>query len=258
MPRSPVVLIVRLVILAGVTMYVVGGLTGWFTGSDGFSELRISPHELVGGQWIWLVLLPLLLATVAPFRVRWLAFLWLAPVPALLLVLGAMIFHSGITLPFPYSGWQIEGPHWGLLLSYLGAAFATLALLGALLLVALRLEPASSLGLFRRLAQVNRRVLAGVSLLVVLAVATIILISRDPETGRVEGRLAREVKELALRCRQPYPVNKPVPVPQVRVHCDRIKPRLWQCAFDYDYSNGKDGGSASFTTDGTAFGELGC
>lgn len=241
--------IFRLVVLAGVVAYVVGGLAGWFSGSDGFNDALIHPHELAGGEWVWLLLMPLLLAAIAPFKVRWLSFLWLAPIPALLFAGGSMVYRDDIMPPFPYFFLKIEEQHWGLVLSLVGAALATLALAAALFVVIVDREKATALQLRKRLACMDppRRRLTYIGALIAIGalVGLGITLAYDPKAERIEDRLTKLVREFPLKEEQVGSLTDL----DVRTHCERSDSRRWWCA--YEIASDTTSSSSRFTTDGS-------
>lgn len=232
-------------------MYVIGGLVGWFSGNDGFNNVEIHPHELVGGEWVWLIVLPLLLAAMAPFTVRWLSFLWLTPVPALVFTVGSMVYKKDIILPLPYRFLQIEETHWGLVVSLVGAALAALALACALMVVIMDRKKASALGLRQRLSRMKRsqrRLTLALTLIVVGGLGGLVItIAYDPEARRIEKRLG----ELVRRSESTYQADRLLTRVNVRrTHCERIDSGQWWCTYSVEYDNDSTVG-ASLTTDGS-------
>lgn len=228
-------------------MYVAGSVVGWFSGSDGFRDVLIDPDELVGGDWIWLLLLPPVVAALAPFSRRWLSFLWLAPLPALLFVIGVIVYQDDISAPFPYYFQEIEGRHWGVTLSLVGAALATLALVLALVVVVLDRDQASMLRLrerVSRLAPARQRVAVGIvgAAGVGLAVALVY----DPQAERLEDR----VTELVRRGQQADSREDPRGDGDIRTHCSQEDAGQWRCVYEIEYATGS-AESSSFTTDGS-------
>jgi hypothetical protein len=248
----------RIAVLVGGALYVTGGLAGWYVDTKvdpgSSDDVPIRLHYFFGiGNWVWLIIAPTLLAAIAPFSRRWLTFLWLGP--GLLLGLAVILDIEGknASLAFPHQLLLPESRHWGLTLSLIGSSLATASLVGALILVLVKPDQASALGLYRRIRQANRRLVAAVLLIVACGIAIAVVVSRDPATNRVEHRLASRINESLVRCHRPYPANKPIPTPHVRTHCDRVGTDRWHCVYDYEYPNGR-GGGADFTTDGSGMG----
>jgi hypothetical protein len=255
--RLPVTLLMRVVLLAGLAIYVVGALVGWLSGSDGFHDIVIDPHELVGGEWIWLGLVPPILAIFAPFTLRWLSFLWLTPLPALLFVVGVIVYREDISAPFPFYFQEIHGLHWGIVLSLVGAALATLALILALLMVIRDRGQASSLRIRQRISQLQtsrRRVaigliLAGAAGLIAITVA----VAYDPDADRIEDRitdLVRKSEETNTDLEKRIDSGAESPARKIKAHCDGKGSEQWRCVYETEHTDGSSS-SSTFTTDGS-------
>jgi hypothetical protein len=244
-------------VFAGTGLYTVGSLVGWFSGSDGFHEVLIQPHELVGTEWIWLGLVPPLLAALAPFSLRWLSFLWLTTLPALLFVIGVIVYQDDITAPFPYYFQELHGRHWGIVLSLLGGALATLALVLALVLVVRDRDQASALRLRQRLSQLRsfRRWLAIGAILATVAglVAITVAVAYDPDADRIEGRitdLVRKSEQTKVSLEKRINLGAQSPTRRIRAHCDRKGSGQWRCVYEIEHTDGSSNAS-TFTTDGS-------
>jgi hypothetical protein len=109
----------RWLMAAGTLLFVVGGRLEWLD-SESFGS--VAPHHLLPiGGWVYLPLVPLLLAPLAPAR-------WLLPLAAgWLIALAAALFvalTAGDFQPaWPYNGTS-ETPHPGVFVSMAGAGLA--------------------------------------------------------------------------------------------------------------------------------------
>jgi hypothetical protein len=205
----------------------------------------------------WLGLVPPLLAAFAPFSLRWLLFLWLAPLPALLFAIGVIVYQDDITAPFPYYFQEIHGLHWGNVLSLIGAALATLALLVALVVVVRDRDQASALRLRQRLSHLSpsrRRLAIGLTLAAVAGlVAMTVAMAYDPDADRIEGRiidLVRKSEQTNTSLEKRIDSGRETATRRIRAHCDRKGSGQWRCVYEIEHTDGSSD-SSTFTTDGS-------
>lgn len=118
----------RVALLAGIGVFVLGGFVGWFWDSalPGSSGEPVEAHDLLEpGAVTWAGVLPMFLAaSCLGSRVRWVA--WLSALPP------SAVLAWAFTLRLPHateSGALGEERHWGLYVSLTGLVIAGCALL---------------------------------------------------------------------------------------------------------------------------------
>lgn len=214
--------VARLIVLAGATAFIVGGIAGWY--SQPFPRLPAPrAHEFAGpvGEWAWLPVAPMLAAAFAPYRAAWSRWLWVTALAPLLAAVVVLRIDAISLVTFPFFPPLGERSAW----LYGSAAGAFVALVG---LIAVRVLVARG---------TTDPLTGGWQVPAVVAVMALSAIAVPFARGSRDAGLERRVaKEVSGQCRGA----------DVRVECrDRLGRPMW-CAWEVRCPDGsRSGGSGA-------------